>query len=107
MPQPDLVRDRVSSDEESVEAGLDALTRERLYGDLQKIWSKRRKTILFVTHDVREAVTLGDRVVLMSPHPGRVRQEFAIPLPRPRDPYGLAVSEAARTITEALRGQAA
>ena len=66
-------------------AALDALTREQLYGDLQRIWSERRKTIVFVTHNVREAVTLGDRVVLLSPHPGRVHEQFEIDLPRPRD----------------------
>ena len=66
-------------------AALDALTREQLYGDIQEIWRARRKTIVFVTHNVREAACLGDRVVLFSPHPGRVREEFAIDLPRPRD----------------------
>ena len=85
-------------------AALDAMTREQLYADVQKIWSERRKTIVFVTHNVREAVTLGDRVVLMSPHPGRVQQEFPIDLPRPRDPYGVPLAERAGAITEALRG---
>jgi NitT/TauT family transport system ATP-binding protein len=66
-------------------AALDALTREQLYGDLQRIWRDRRKTILFVTHNVREAVCLGDRVVLLSPHPGRIKREFHIGLPRPRE----------------------
>ena len=51
-------------------AALDALTREQLYGDIQDIWQSRRKTIIFVTHNVREAVCLGDRVILMSPQPG-------------------------------------
>ena len=58
-------------------AALDALTREQLYGDLQRIWKSRSKTIVFVTHNVREAVCLGDRVLLFSPHPGRIREEFA------------------------------
>jgi energy-coupling factor transporter ATP-binding protein EcfA2 len=66
-------------------AALDALTREQLYGDLQRIWKARRKTIVFVTHNVREAVYLGDRVLLFSPHPRRVQEEFIIELPRPRD----------------------
>jgi NitT/TauT family transport system ATP-binding protein len=66
-------------------AALDALTREQLYGDIQRIWQERRKTILFVTHNVREAVCLGDRVVLFSPHPGRVQEQFEVDLPRPRD----------------------
>ena len=66
-------------------AALDAMTREQLYGDLQEIWQARKKTIVFVTHNVREAACLGDRVVLFSPHPGRIREQFAIDLPRPRD----------------------
>src|SRR2546423_4598631 len=66
-------------------AALDALTREQLYGDLQAIWKARRKTIVFVTHNVREAACLGDRVLLFSPHPGRIQEEFVVDLPRPRD----------------------
>ena len=66
-------------------AALDALTREQLYGDIQRIWTARHKTIVFVTHNVREAVCLGDRVLLFSPHPGRIQEEFVIELPRPRD----------------------
>src|SRR5438045_2725197 len=66
-------------------AALDALTREQLYGDIQQIWKARRKTIVFVTHNVREAACLGDRVLLFSPHPGRIQEEFTIDLPRPRD----------------------
>jgi len=79
---------------------LDAMTREHLYIDLQRIWSERRKTIVFVTHDVREAVCLADRVVLLSPRPGRVRQTFTIDLPRPRDPHGI---ELARVAAEIMR----
>src|SRR5262249_6217211 len=66
-------------------ASLDALTREQLYGDIQKIWETRKKTIVFVTHNVREAACLGNRVLLFSPHPGRIREEFRINLERPRD----------------------
>ena len=66
-------------------AALDALTREQLYGDLQRIWKARNKTIVFVTHNVREAACLGDRVIVFSPRPGRIREEFAVDLPRPRD----------------------
>src|SRR5947207_8632345 len=66
-------------------AALDALTREQLYGDIQEIWKARRKTIVFVTHNVREGACLGDRVLLFSPHPGRIQEEFAVELPRPRD----------------------
>ncbi|HEX3973460.1 MAG TPA: ABC transporter ATP-binding protein [Stellaceae bacterium] len=84
-------------------AALDALTRERLYGDLQEIWHSRRKTIVLVTHNVREAVCLGDRVVLMSPHPGRIREEFRIDLPRPRDINSPLLAELAQEITMALK----
>src|ERR1700739_4611034 len=65
-------------------AALDALTREQLYDDIQRIWRERQKTIVLVTHNVREATCLGDRVVLFSAHPGRIREEFKIGLPRPR-----------------------
>lgn len=63
---------------------LDALTRARLQIWLMGIWERFRKTILFVTHDVEEAVFLSDRVYLMSPRPGAIRFQVQIPLPRPR-----------------------
>ncbi len=63
---------------------LDALTRDRLHAEVESIWSQTRKTILFVTHNVREAVALGDRVVVFAPRPGRIVAEFKIDLPRPR-----------------------
>ena len=85
-------------------AALDALTREQLYGDIQRIWATRRKTIVLVTHNVREAVCLGDRVILLSPHPGRIREEFAIPLPRPRDINSVELASYATRITAALKG---
>ncbi len=85
-------------------AALDALTRENLYRDIQRIWAERRKTILFVTHNVREAVCLGDRVILFSPHPGRIREEFRIDLPRPRDINSVELAGYSTRITQALRG---
>jgi len=84
-------------------AALDAMTREQLYADLQGIWSKRKKTIIFVTHNVREAVCLGDRVVLFSPNPGRIREQFLIDLPRPRDINSVELAEHATRITRALK----
>lgn len=84
-------------------AALDAMTREQLYGDLQSIWSARKKTIVFVTHNVREAACLGDRVVLFSPNPGRVREQFKIDLPRPRDINSPSLAEHATEITRALK----
>src|SRR3954453_18266496 len=84
-------------------AALDALTREQLYGDIQRIWQARKKTIVFVTHNVREAACLGDRVVLMSPHPGRVQEEFAVDLPRPRDINSVDLASIATKITRSLK----
>jgi NitT/TauT family transport system ATP-binding protein len=83
---------------------LDALTREQLYGDIQRIWSQHRKTIVFVTHNVREAVCLGDRVILFSPNPGRIREEFAIPLTRPRDINSVDLARYSTEITRVLKG---
>lgn len=84
-------------------AALDAMTREQLYADLQNIWAQRQKTIIFVTHNVREAVCLGDRVVLFSPNPGRIREQFRIDLPRPRDINSVELAEHATVITRALK----
>jgi len=84
-------------------SALDALTREQLYWDIQRIQQERRKTIVLVTHNVREAVCLGDRVILLSPHPGRIREEFHIPLPRSRDVNSVALAEHASRVTAALR----
>ncbi len=88
-------------------AALDAMTREQLYGDLQEIWQARKKTIVFVTHNVREAACLGDRVVLFSPHPGRIREEFQIDLPRPRDINSPSLAKYATQITAALKSHRA
>lgn len=82
---------------------LDAITREQLYGDIQEIWKQRRKTIIFVTHNVREATCLGDRVVLFSPHPGRIQEQFDIRLPRPRDINSVDLAKHSTEITRALK----
>ena len=87
-------------------AALDALTREQLYGDLQRIWQERKKTIVFVTHNVREAACLGDRVILFSPHPGRIQEEFKIDLPRPRDINSVELARHSTRITAALKNYA-
>ncbi len=70
---------------------LDALTREQMNLDLQRIWLQNRKTTLFITHSISEAVFLSDRVIVMSPRPGRMASDIRIDLPRPRR---LAVREA-------------
>ncbi|MEO7096675.1 MAG: ABC transporter ATP-binding protein [Polyangiales bacterium] len=66
-------------------AALDAQTREILHGELERIWLETRKTIVFVTHNVREAVRLADRIVLMGTRPGRILRDVVIELPRPRE----------------------
>jgi len=64
---------------------LDAMTRERLQDELLEIWQRTRLTVLFVTHSIEEAIFLGDRIMVMSPGPGRIDSEFIVDLPRPRD----------------------
>jgi NitT/TauT family transport system ATP-binding protein len=71
---------------------LDALTREQMNVDLQRIWMEDRKTVLFITHSIWEAIFLADRVIVMSPRPGRIAKEIIVDLPRPRR---LAVRESA------------
>ena len=66
-------------------AALDEITRDRMAFELMRLWHLYRKTVLFVTHSLAEAVFLSDRVVLMSARPGRIHREFEIDLPRPRD----------------------
>jgi NitT/TauT family transport system ATP-binding protein len=64
---------------------LDSQTRASMQKLLLKVWDSTQKTVLFVTHDIDEAILLGDRVLVMSAHPGRIRREIPIPIPRPRD----------------------
>ncbi len=82
---------------------LDAITRDRLHAELQAIWASTRKTILFVTHNTREAVALGDRVLVFSPRPGRIIGSFAIDLPRPRTLEDSALLERTREVMATLR----
>jgi NitT/TauT family transport system ATP-binding protein len=87
-------------------AALDALTRDSLHDDLNRIWQETGKTIIFVTHNVREAVRLGDRVVLMTPRPGRVDKIWDVEIERPRELDSFEVSGLAHEITMRLRAGA-
>ena len=84
---------------------LDAMTRDLLHDELDRVCAGRQLTILFVTHNVREAVRLGDRVVLLSSRPGRVLEEFPVTIPRPRRMDTPEIAELAATITDDLRAE--
>lgn len=86
---------------------LDAMTRDLLHDELESVWRARGLTVLFVTHNVREAVRLADRVILLSSRPGRVVQEYRIAVPRPRRFEDPAVGQATAQITAALRKEVA
>jgi NitT/TauT family transport system ATP-binding protein len=82
---------------------LDAMTRDLLHEELERLWRDAGLTVLFVTHNVREAVRLGDRVVLLSSRPGRVEAEFRVDIARPRRIEAHEVADLAVVITDRLR----
>jgi NitT/TauT family transport system ATP-binding protein len=84
---------------------LDAMTRDLLHDELERICAERALTVLFVTHNVREAVRLGDRVVVLSSRPGRVIEEYAVPRTGPRRIDSAEVAGLASKITDRLRGE--
>jgi sulfonate transport system ATP-binding protein len=84
---------------------LDAMTRDLLHDEVERIWRETGVTIVFVTHNVREAVRLGDRIIVLTSRPGRVAEEFTVDLPRPRNISGPEVAELAYTVTERLRAE--
>jgi NitT/TauT family transport system ATP-binding protein len=86
-------------------AALDAQTRDLLHDELERIWAQTGRTIIFVTHNVREAVRLGDRVVLLTFRPGRVKREYEVDLPRPRHLEDVDVAGMAREILNDLRDE--
>jgi NitT/TauT family transport system ATP-binding protein len=81
---------------------LDAQTRIVLQEQLLKLWLASKKTILFITHDLVEAITLADRVVVMTSRPGRVKHVAAVPIPRPRDVYQIHTSQEFREVYDTL-----
>jgi NitT/TauT family transport system ATP-binding protein len=82
---------------------LDAMTRDLLHDELERICSERTLSVLFVTHNVREAARLGDRVLLLSSRPGRVIEEYAVPRDEPRRIDSVHVAELAGQMTDRLR----
>jgi NitT/TauT family transport system ATP-binding protein len=83
-------------------SALDAMTREQMNLDLERIWDRNRKTILFITHNIQEAAFLGDRVVVMSPRPGRIVGVVPVTLPRPRG-LDLLVSDELGKVVSRIR----
>lgn len=84
---------------------LDAITRERLYGQVQEIFARTQKTVVFVTHNVREAACLGDRVMVFTQRPGRIKREITLNLPRPRAFVDPGVSQFAAQILIDLKSE--
>src|SRR3954454_17437681 len=86
---------------------LDAMTRDILHDELERIWQTTDKTVLFVTHNVREAARLGDRIILLTSRPGRVAESFDVDLPRPRRIEDADVARLAARVTTRLRQEVA
>jgi NitT/TauT family transport system ATP-binding protein len=86
-------------------AALDAITRDVLHDELTRIWTETGVSVLFVTHNVREAVRLAQRVVLLSSRPGRIAREWTVDIPQPRRIEDAPVAELSVEITEVLRGE--
>jgi ABC-type nitrate/sulfonate/bicarbonate transport system ATPase subunit len=88
-------------------AALDALTRDDMQKLLADVWRETRKTVIYVTHNVAEAVYLADRVIVMSPHPGRVKAQMPITLPRPRNPLSVEFLDCQKELLRQLGHNAA
>ena len=84
-------------------AALDALTRDEMQRLLVDVWRETKKTIVYVTHNVAEAVYLADRIVVLTPHPGTVKAEVKVTLPRPRDPLSVPFVECQKAVVGHLR----
>jgi NitT/TauT family transport system ATP-binding protein len=88
-------------------AALDALTRDDMQRLLADVWRETRKTVIYVTHNVAEAVYLADRVIIMTPHPGTVKAQVPIRLARPRDPLSVAFLDHQKQLLRHLGAMAA
>ncbi len=86
-------------------AALDALTREEMQRLLVDVWRETKKTVVYVTHNVAEAVYLGDRIVILTPHPGTVKAQVRIPTPRPRDTLSVEFLEYQKQIVSHIMGR--
>ena len=86
-------------------AALDAQTRDQMHAELQELWQSTGTTVVFITHNVREAVLLGDRVAVMSAHPGRIRRIVDVDLPRPRHMEDPGLIDIARELLADLRDE--
>ena len=86
-------------------AALDALTREEMQRLLVDVWRETKKTVIYVTHNVAEAVYLADRIVVLTPHPGTVKAQVRIAMPRPRDTLSVEFLECQREVVGHLSGR--
>ena len=84
---------------------LDAMTRDLLHDEVERIWREANLSVLFVTHNVREAIRLGDRVIVLTSRPGSVLAEFPVSIARPRRIDAPEVATLAATITDQLRAE--
>ncbi len=86
-------------------AALDALTREEMQRLLVDVWRETKKTVIYVTHNVAEAVYLGDRIIALSPHPGTVKAQVRVTMPRPRDTLSVEFLEYQKEVIRHLTGR--
>jgi len=86
-------------------AALDAQTRTLMHGQVQELWMQTRKTILFVTHSVGEAVRLADRIIVLHAHPGRIRRQITVDLPHPRDFDSPQITELVRLVRSEIEDE--
>jgi NitT/TauT family transport system ATP-binding protein len=86
-------------------AALDAQTRTMMQQELLRIWSTERRTAIFITHNIEEAILLGDRVVVMTARPGRIKEIVAVDLPRPRDVTSVEFNALRRRVAELLEDE--